>query len=98
MPYVRFSLMRPKNGEEARVRDLLDRLVEFYSQQPGYIDGYRLEPTEADGLLGRMGVWESEQDATRAAQTEYDLALRSQLNMSVAEHTEHSFQGVERKP
>lgn len=93
MPYVRISLMRARGGEEARVRDLIDRLVTFYRSQPGYIDGYRLEPTEADGYLGRMGVWQTEGDAARAAQAEYDLALRSQLNMSLTEHTEYSFIG-----
>lgn len=91
-------MMRARSGEEARVRDLLDRLVAYYRQQPGYMAGYRLEPTEAGGYVGRMGIWQRVEDAERAAQTEHDLALRSQLNMSVVEHTEYTFQGVEAPP
>jgi hypothetical protein len=95
MPYVRISLMHPRQTEEARVHELLDRLVAYYAEQPGHISGYRLEPTDPDGYLGRIGVWETEQDAERAAQTEFDLALRSQLNAAVDEHREYSFNGSE---
>ena len=93
MPYVRISMMRARTGEETRVHDLIDRLVAYYAQQPGFVTGYRLEPTEPDGFIGRIGVWERVEDADRAAQTEHDLALRSQLNMSVEEHREYSFVG-----
>src|SRR5439155_23774012 len=73
--YVRVSLMRARNGEEQRVHDLLDRLITYYAEQQGYVTGYRLEPTEPEGYIGRIGVWESAEDADRAAQTEHDLAL-----------------------
>ncbi len=95
MPYVRFSLMRPKPGEDARARELIDTLIAYYKQQPGYISGLRLEPTESAGLIGRMGLWASEADANAAAQQEHDLALRSQLAAVVTEHTEHAFEGTE---
>jgi hypothetical protein len=93
MPYVRISTMRARAGEEARVRDLLDSLIGYYAKQPGYIAGYRLE--SADGSIGRIGIWQREEDAEHAAQTDHDLALRSQLNMSVVEHEEHAYDGVE---
>ena len=95
MPYVRISLMHPRPTEEARVHELMDRLVAYYAEQPGYISGYRLEPTDPEGYLGRIGVWATEQDAEHAAQTEFDLALRSQLNAAVDEHREYSFTGYE---
>jgi hypothetical protein len=88
-------LIRPRHTEEARVRELLERLVTYYAEQPGYLAGYLLEPTEPDGFLGRIGVWETDKDAEHAAQQEYDLALRSQLNMAVEEHREYSFIGHE---
>ncbi len=90
--------MRARAGEEARVRDLLDSLVTYYAQQPGFVSGYRLESTAADGTFGRIGIWEREEDAERAAQTDHDLALRSQLNMSVTDHAEHAYQGAETPP
>ncbi|MFA7296461.1 MAG: hypothetical protein WC211_04640 [Dehalococcoidia bacterium] len=98
MPYVRVSLMRPRHGEEARVRELIDRLVGFFSQQPGFITGYRLEPVEPDGYMGRIGVWESAEQADHAAQADFDLALRSQMNMSLEEHVEYSFHGTPPTP
>lgn len=90
--------MRARAGEEARVRGLLDDLVAYYSKQPGFISGYRLESTTEDGTFGRIGVWERAEDAERAAQTDHDLALRSQLNMSVSEHAEHAYNGTETPP
>ena len=95
MPYVRISMMHPRRGEEARVHELMDRLVAYYTEQPGYISGYRLEPIDPEGYLGRIGIWETDKDAEHAAQTEFDLALRSQLNAAVDEHREYSFMGYE---
>jgi heme-degrading monooxygenase HmoA len=94
VPYVRVSLMRPRAGEEERVRELIDRLVSFFSTQPGFLSGYRLEPVEPDGYMGRIGVWETAEQADRAAQANLDLALRSQMNMSLEEHLEYSFHGT----
>ena len=98
MPYVRVSTMRARTGSEAEVRRLLDDLVAYYSKQPGYIAGYRLEPTEPDGTFGRIGIWENHEDAEKAAQTDHDLALRSQLNLAVLDHQEHAYTGVEAPP
>lgn len=95
MPYVRISILQAKSGQEDRVRDLLDRLVGFYATQPGYVSGYRLSHADQPGRFGRIGVWQSEQDAIRAAQDMHDLALRSELNPAVVEnsHEEWSFEG-----
>lgn len=90
--------MKARAGEEARVRDLLDNLVTYYSTQAGYIGGYRLESTAADGTFARIGIWQREEDAEHAAQTDHDLALRSQLNMAVTEHAEHAYTGTEVGP
>ena len=48
--------------------------------------------------LGRIGVWDSAESADHAAQADFDLALRSQMNMSVAEHVEYSFHGTPPAP
>jgi quinol monooxygenase YgiN len=97
MAYVRVSIMQPKPGQEARARELIAQLVAYYEQQPGYVRGYRLDHLDSSGRLGRIGVWVSEQDANHAAQTPHDLALRSELNLVVAEggHQEYSFEGTE---
>jgi quinol monooxygenase YgiN len=97
MAYVRVSILRARAGQEDRARDLIAQLVAYYEQQPGYVRGYRLVHTDDAARLGRIGVWESEQDAARAAQTPHDLALRSELNLTVEEgsHQEYSFEGAE---
>ena len=94
MPYVRVSLMRPKPGEDARARELIDTLIAYYRQQPGYLSGMRLEPSDSAGFIGRMGLWASEADANAAAQHEHDLALRAQLGSVVTEHSEYAFEGI----
>ncbi|MGE0228518.1 MAG: antibiotic biosynthesis monooxygenase [Dehalococcoidia bacterium] len=96
MPYVRISLMRPKHGHEDEVNSLIDRLTEYYQQQPGYVTGYRLRNIDGSGRVGRLGVWERHEDAEHAATTDHDLALRSQLNLLVEDtsHEEYSFEGL----
>ena len=99
MPYVRISLMRPKHGQEAEVDSLLDQLVDYYASQPGYLTGYRLTNIDGTGRVGRLGVWDSAHEAEAAAQSDHDLALRSQLNFILDEdsHEEYSFEGVARE-
>ena len=94
MPYIRVSLMQPKRGQEQRVRDLLGQLIEFYESREGYITGYRLSHDET-GRVGRIGIWESEDLAERAAVDTHDMALRSELSRVVEDgtHEELSFQG-----
>lgn len=94
MPYVRLSLMRPRHGQEALVRSLLDYLVLFHESQPGYLHGYRIDRADRGDRVGRIGVWASEADAERAARADRDLALRAELMMAVDDdsHEEHSFE------
>ncbi len=98
MAYVRISLMRPKRGQEQRLTDLIDQLAAYYRQQPGFLNGYRLSalPGDTSGRLGRVGVWESAAAAERAAGTDHDLAMRSEVNMAVEDgsHEELAFEGV----
>lgn len=99
MAYVRISLMRPKPGQEQRLADLIEQLVTYYQQQPGFLHGYRLSalPGDISGCLGRVSVWEGAAAAERAAGTDYDLALRSEVNMAVEDgsHEELAFEGVQ---
>jgi len=97
--FVRISYMHPKEGQEARLKDILQQLSAFYHDQKGYQGGYILNPYEgaADDVRrwGRVGLWASEDDAEHAAQTEHSMALRSELARIVEEdsHYEFSFEG-----
>jgi len=96
MPFVRVSVVRPQRGKEEAVRKVIDELVAYYGRQPGCVGGYRLEHSDGSSRFGRIGIWETEDDAEQAAQTEHDLALRAKLNALVdeASHEEYSFEGT----
>ena len=97
MAYVRVSYMIPKAGQERRVEELLEKLSAYYTAESGYVLGYRLRPHEGDPhrRMGRFGIWETEADAVRAAQTEHGMALRADLMRVIDEdtHVELSFIG-----
>jgi hypothetical protein len=97
MAFVRVSIMIPKPGQEARVRELLDELVKFYQGRQGFITAWRLDsdPHAAVKRMGRISVWEAEDDAHRTASEQRDLSLQSELKLATedATHEEHSFVG-----
>lgn len=100
MPYVRVSIVKPKSGDDAEVRRIMDELIGFFTHQPGYLDGFRIDARDGTGFLGRITVWQDEASADRAAQTDHVLSLRSQLNPVVEEgtHEEHAFEGTRIAP
>jgi hypothetical protein len=89
--------MVPKPGQERRLEELLEKLSNYYVAESGYVLGYRLQPYEGDPhrRMGRFGVWATEEDAVRAAQTEHGMALRADLMRVIDEdtHVELSFIG-----
>lgn len=85
--YVRLSLSKAKAGSEQEAAKIEDDLMSFFAQQPGYVWGYRILPEEAGGRGGRLTLWQSNQDADRAAQTEHVLAQRSELLLLIEEDT-----------
>jgi len=89
--------MKPKTGEDVEVRRILDDLTAYFSRQPGYLGGYRIDAHDGTGLVGRITTWTDEAAADHAAQTDHVLAIRSQLNQVVEEgsHEERAFQGTE---
>jgi hypothetical protein len=91
--YVRISLAQPHMGNEAALAKIDDDLMEFFAQQPGYIHGYRIVGGDVEGRVGRLTIWNSEEDASNAAQTDHVLALRSQLLLLIDEdsHVEDSW-------
>ena len=95
MAYVRFSIVRPMNGREREVQDLMTRLLDFYSKQEGYLEGYVLTDADGSDTFGRMSVWTSSAAADRIAQLESNLAIRAELDRVVLEdgRTESAFIG-----
>ena len=97
--FVRVSHMQPKEGQEDRLLDVLKRLSAFYVEQPGYLGGYVLSPypgaTGDARRFGRVGTWETQDQAEDAAQHAHGMALRSELTRIVEEesHYEYSYSG-----
>jgi len=89
--------MRSKDPSSTEAGKIVDELIKYMSNQPGYITGWRMTAQDGTGLLGRITVWNSEADADRAAQTDHVLSLRSQLNPLVEDgsHEEHALEGHE---
>ena len=92
-------MMTPQFGQDERVQELLDQLLRFYQDRPGFITAYRLAPDAhaETKRVGRISVWESEDDAHRTANEQRDMAIQSELKLATqdATHEEHSFTGVQ---
>jgi heme-degrading monooxygenase HmoA len=97
MPYVRITTVVAKDNSGREVERLLRAISKHYAEQPGYIQGYFLSPNEGVGpnRFGRVGIWEDEDAAERAAQASHAMALRSELLRAIDEdsHLELSFEG-----
>jgi len=95
--YVRLSLMNPKPGKEELVAGLVNNLLEYFSQQPGYVRGYSLIEGDPQHRVGRISVWESEEAADLAAQTQHVLTVRSEMMQLIDEdsHIERSYKALD---
>ncbi len=86
--YVRLSFVNPKAGQEEKVSQFTDDLIQFHSTQPGFVRGYKLlsrDPMDPQGRIGRLTVWASEEDADHAANAQHVLAVRSELLQIIEE-------------
>jgi len=95
--YVRISFMNPKPGSEELVAGLMDNLLKFFVDQPGYVRGYALLDGDPQGRVGRITVWQSEEDADRAANTQHVLTVRAEImqRMEQDSHIERSYTAID---
>ncbi len=95
--YIRLSLMNPKPGEEKLVAGLMDNLLEFFAGQPGYVRGYALLDGDPQGRVGRITLWESEEQADHAANTQHVLTVRAEIMQRIEEdsHIERSYTALD---
>ena len=95
--YVRLSLMNPREGEDKLVAGLMDNLLEYFSTQPGYVRGYALLDGDPRGRVGRITMWESEEQADQAANTQHVLTVRSEIMQRIEEdsHIERSYTALD---
>ena len=95
--YVRLSLMNPRPGEEKLVAGLMDNLLEFFAEQAGYVRGYALLDGDPQGRVGRITLWESEEQADHAANTQHVLTVRAEIMQRIEEdsHIERSYTALD---
>lgn len=98
MPFIRVSVMTPHAGKEHEVSELIDALLALYRGRPGFIKAYRLAAHPAGGhtRMGRLSMWNSEEEIRSMAGNERDMALQSQLKLITDDetHEEYSFEAV----
>ncbi len=95
--YVRLSLMNPKRDKEKLVAGLMDNLLEFFAEQPGYVRGYALVDGDPQGRVGRITMWKSEGEADHAANTQHVLTVRSEIMRLIEDdsHVERSYTALD---
>jgi hypothetical protein len=90
--------MTPRSGQEEALTGLLDRLVQYFQDKPGCTAAYRIsaDPHAKDNRVGKISIWESEEDANRMSSDQHDLALESEIKLLAVDttHEEHSFIGT----
>lgn len=79
MGFVRVSLLVPPEHNADEISRIQKDLLAFHASQPGFVDGYYLEAADESGVVGRVTIWESEEDAHRAASHDHVLAHRASL-------------------
>lgn len=95
--YIRISLMNPKPGSEELVAGLMDNLLAFFIGKPGYVRGYALLEGDPQGRVGRITVWNSEEEADHAANTQHVLTVRSEIMQLIEQdsHVERSYTAID---
>ena len=93
MTFIRLSMMTPRPGQEQRVNELIDQLLKFYEDRPGFVTAYRLmsDTHAGTGRVGRLSIWESEEETHRTATEQRDMALQAELKLFVVDETHQEF-------
>jgi heme-degrading monooxygenase HmoA len=98
MAVARISIMRPMQGHEKHVEELLDELEEHLSKLPGYIMGFRFAAHRRPGEVGRLGLWATREDADNAAQNTHTLDIRARLHLAIEAGHEEWMMEVQGSP
>jgi len=93
MTFIRLSLMTPRPGQEQRVDEVIDELLKFYQGRPGFVTAYRLmsDTHATSGRVGRLSIWESEEETHRTATEQRDMSLQAELKLLVVDETHQEF-------
>ncbi len=92
MPYVRISIAKPSTGQSDAVKSLMKRINDSVSAQKGCQTVYMLTPSDNSGELARMAIYDDEESAETAANSQTVMSLRSQMHQIIEPgHIERAF-------
>lgn len=92
MAYVRISIAKPSAGQSDAVRSIMKRINEAVIAQDGCQVAYMLTPSDNSGELARMAIYDNQESAEKAANSQTVMSLRSQMHQIVeAGHVERAF-------
>jgi quinol monooxygenase YgiN len=92
MPYIRLSIAKPRRGEEVRLEELMRKLAEVVGAQPGCLASHVLKPHDDSGEIARIAIYENENVAEAAANSQTVMSLRSEIHLaSEPGHAERAF-------
>jgi quinol monooxygenase YgiN len=99
MPYIRVSIARPRPGQERRLEEVMGKIVDFVGRQEGCQRSYLLKPHDDSGDIARIAIYDDEAAATRAANLDHMMSLRSEFNLAAQEgHMERGFFDIPHTP
>ncbi len=82
MAYSRLYVFRAFHGREDDVRRETTSMLDYLSNQPGFIAAWVLESASEPGLVVRATLWENRESADRGANSEHTLACISRIRMA----------------
>ncbi len=89
MTIARLSIFKALPGKKEELEKLLDEFEEFVSKEKGYISGFRFEATENTNEVGRISLWENQQQADHVATMDHVVVLRNRIHRLIMPgHTE----------
>ena len=92
MPYVRISIAKPSASQNDAVESLMTRINDYVSAQDGCVSAYLMKPRDQSGEIARMAIYDDEDSAEKAANSQTVLSLRSEMHQIIeAGHTERAF-------
>ena len=96
MSFLRLSLMHPLPGKADEVRKVQERILAGAPTIQGFVLGLQFSEDREGGQIGRLPVWEPEEDASRAGGAQNLQAMRSELLLlTEPEHQDMAFRAVD---
>ncbi|MFQ5875587.1 MAG: hypothetical protein ACE5JL_17565 [Dehalococcoidia bacterium] len=101
MAIMQLSIVTPREGNGAKIENLLQALDALFAQAKGYVLGLRFSGMGNAQELGRIFVWESQEAAEEAVGSREASVILSRLKeLAEADPLEQSYelQGYALKP